>query len=69
MGGTKLPQAGRKLPRAGLKCPWAGRKVARGRDAGGTLSRPARFLEASFQAVIGSYVSHLLVLRYGTRPF
>ena len=54
--GCKLPAGGMQVarwrdascPRAGRKCPRAG-QVARGQDAGGTLSCPARFLEASIR--------------------
>ena len=36
-------------PRAGRQMSTGGTQVARGRDAGGTLSRPARLPEASFR--------------------
>ena len=40
---------GQVLAAGGTHMSMGGTKVARGRDAGGTLSHPARFLEASFR--------------------
>ena len=56
VGGTQARGRDAKCPRAGRK-PAGGMpnvhgrdaKVARGQDAGGTLSRPARLPEASFR--------------------
>ena len=49
-GGTRaVLQAGRKLPAGGTQMSMGGTKVAREWDAGGPLSRPAQFLEASFR--------------------
>ena len=47
-GGTRAAR-GRDKPAGGTQMSTGGTKVARGRDAGGTLSRPARLLEASFR--------------------
>ena len=45
-GGT---QVGRDKVPTWDKVPTGGTQVARGRDVGGTLSRPARFLEVSIR--------------------
>ena len=52
--GCKCPRAGRKLPAGGTQMSTGGTKVARGQDAGGTLSCPARPLEASIKRRTGA---------------
>ena len=47
--GRFSPRAGRGRPTGGTQMSMGGIKVARGWDAGGTLSHPAHFLEASFR--------------------
>ena len=48
-GGTQVTTGGTQLPTGGTQVSTGGTKVARGRDVGGTLSRPAHFLEASIR--------------------
>ena len=47
--GRFSPRAGRGRPAGGTQMSTGGTKVARGRDMGGTLSRPARLPEVSFR--------------------
>ena len=47
--GQVLATGGTQVTAGGTQVSTGGTKVARGRDVGGTLSRPARFLEASIR--------------------
>ena len=48
-GRTQVTAGGTQVTTGGTKVSTGGTQVARGRDVGGTLSRPARPLEASIR--------------------
>ena len=47
--GQVFTAGGTQVTAGGMKVSTGGTQVARGRDAGGSLSRPARLLEASIR--------------------
>ena len=49
VGGTQVTAGGTQVSTDGTQVSTGGTKVARRQDTGGTLSRPARFLEASIR--------------------
>ena len=49
VGGMQMSAGGTQMSAGGMQISMGGMKVACGRDAGGTLSYPARLLEVSIR--------------------